>query len=69
MALASLMTYKLAVADVPFGGAHGGVCVEPEELSRGELERLTRMLTMELANKNFVGPHIDILGTDMGSDE
>lgn len=50
------MTFKLAIADVPFGGAKGGVCVDPRELSAAELERVTRKYTMELIKKGFIGP-------------
>jgi glutamate dehydrogenase (NAD(P)+) len=63
------MTFKLAIADVPFGGAKGGVKVNPRELSKGELERVTRRYTMELIKKGFIGAAVDCLGPDMGTDE
>ncbi len=63
------MTFKLAVADVPFGGAKGGVQVDVKKLSKGELERVTRRYTMELIKKGFIGPAIDCLGPDMGTNE
>jgi glutamate dehydrogenase (NAD(P)+) len=69
MALASLMTFKLAIAGVPWGGAKGGAKIDPRKCSKGELERLTRKYTLELIKKNFVGPQIDSLGPDMGTDE
>jgi len=68
-ALASLMTFKLAIADVPFGGAKGGVKVDPKELSQAELERVTRKYTMELIKKGFIGAAVDCLGPDMGTNE
>jgi len=68
-ALASLMTFKLAIADVPFGGAKGGVKVDPKTLSSAELERVTRKYTMELIKKGFIGAAVDCLGPDMGTNE
>lgn len=68
-ALAALMTFKLAIADVPFGGAKGGIRINPRELSKGELERVTRRYTMELIKKGFIGAAVDCLGPDMGTDE
>jgi len=49
------MTFKLAVADLPYGGAKGGIKINPRELSKGELERVTRRYTMELIKKGFIG--------------
>ena len=63
------MTFKLAIADVPFGGAKGGVKINPRELSSGELERVTRRYTMELIKKNYIGAAVDCLGPDMGTNE
>lgn len=68
-ALASLMTFKLALADVPFGGAKGGIKIEPRDYSQTELERVTRKYTVELIKKGFIGAAVDCLGPDMGTNE
>lgn len=66
-ALAMLMTWKCAIVGLPFGGAKGGVRVNPRELSRAETQRLTRRYTMEIIK--FIGPDQDIPAPDMGTDE
>ncbi|MEE8331505.1 MAG: Glu/Leu/Phe/Val dehydrogenase [Acidimicrobiia bacterium] len=66
-ALAMLMTWKCALVGLPFGGAKGGVRVDPLSLSRAEKQRLTRRYTMEIIN--FIGPEKDIPAPDMGTDE
>lgn len=64
-ALASLMTYKCALLEIPFGGAKGGVSVNTSKLSRIELERITRRFTHDLGNN--IGPEYDIPAPDVGT--
>ncbi len=66
-ALASWMTWKCAVVNIPFGGAKGGVICDPKTMSQGELERMTRRYTAELME--FLGPEKDVPAPDMGTDE
>ncbi len=60
------MTWKCAVMDLPFGGAKGGIAVNPKDLSEGEKERLTRRFAEEL--RDVIGPNRDIPAPDMGTD-
>jgi glutamate dehydrogenase (NAD(P)+) len=66
-ALASWMTWKCAVVNIPFGGAKGGVICDPNKMSQGELERLTRRYTAELME--FIGPEKDVPAPDVGTNE
>ena len=66
-ALASWMTWKCAVVNIPFGGATGGVICDPDKMSKRELERLTRRYTAELME--VLGPEKDVPGPDINTDE
>ncbi|HDZ17949.1 MAG TPA: Glu/Leu/Phe/Val dehydrogenase [archaeon] len=65
-ALATWMTWKCSLLNLPLGGAKGGICVDPKKLSKRELERLTRRFTAEIIN--IIGPDIDIPAPDMNTD-
>jgi glutamate dehydrogenase (NAD(P)+) len=66
-ALASWMTWKCAVVNIPFGGAKGGIICDPKKMSQGELEKLTRRYTAELVE--FIGPEKDVPAPDLGTNE
>jgi glutamate dehydrogenase (NAD(P)+) len=66
-ALASWMTWKCAVVNIPFGGAKGGVICDPHKMSMGELERMTRRYTAELFE--FIGPEKDVPAPDVNTNE
>jgi glutamate dehydrogenase (NAD(P)+) len=66
-ALASWMTWKCAVVNIPFGGAKGGVICDPKKMSQSELERVTRRYTSEIID--FIGPEKDVLAPDMNTND
>jgi glutamate dehydrogenase (NAD(P)+) len=66
-ALASWMTWKCAVVNIPFGGAKGGIICDPHKMSLGELERMTRRYTAELVE--FIGPEKDVPAPDVNTNE
>jgi glutamate dehydrogenase (NAD(P)+) len=66
-ALAMWMSWKCALTGLPYGGAKGGISCAPAQMSRGELERLTRRFTQEMIP--FIGPQVDIMAPDVGTNE
>src|SRR5882672_12297021 len=66
-ALAMWMSWKCALSNLPYGGAKGGVACDPSKLSRTELEAVSRRYMQEMIS--FVGPHTDVMGPDMGTNE
>jgi glutamate dehydrogenase (NAD(P)+) len=66
-ALAMWMSWKCGIMGLPFGGAKGGIACDPADLTRGELERLTRRFTEEILA--VIGPRMDVMAPDLGTDE
>lgn len=66
-ALAMWMSWKCALAGLPYGGAKGGIACEPAKMSRTEIERLTRRYTQEMIP--FIGPQVDVMAPDVGTNE
>lgn len=66
-ALSALMSYKCALVDVPFGGAKGGLCIDPREYDHDELWRITKEFGQELTRQGFLSPAICIAAPDMGT--
>src|SRR5260370_1102383 len=66
-ALAMWMSWKCGIMNLPFGGAKGGIACDPAELTRNEVERLTRRFTEEVLS--IIGPRMDVMAPDLGTDE
>ena len=63
------MTIKNTIAGLPYGGAKGGIKIDPRSLSKAEIERVTRNYTTALCKKSSLGPAVDVPGPDIGTGE